>query len=497
MKKIVLSLMAFATIFTSCSNDLEIESNPGVDVVGEDTYVKFSLNSGGVATRATRAADEDGVKTANIYIFEAGALVAQQLDVTGAAPAIKLSAGIKEVLMVTNNATNWGTVSTYPTFAIGATIASVRTKLEVLAVNNPYLTIIKTDGLNYANLDGALGFVMNSSTVVAFPEGGTETTPLAINIPVLRTAAKLAVGVHGTTVNIPGAISNSAFAVLNTSMNTSLGRQYYEKGASPINIDGNPNTATLVNNFTASVSAPELNSPTDGKYYTHLYGYEQMKATDVTTLVDNAWKPAAETAAASSLALADILFMPENIIKGMAAGSEASKGEATYSVLKTKYTPVATEFNANPGVTKPVSGTFFAIRNIASQKLMMGDLTAPATTIGFFYDAATAGTFITTNAGTLLPGVAANYEVVEYKAGLMYYRINLSNAKFAKKTTEKYSVLRNSSYLMDINSINDYGTPDVGELPGEPTDPIEETVHLNVTIKVIDYTEIATTPDLD
>ena len=496
MKKIVLSLMAFATIFTSCSNDLEIESNPGVDVVGKDTYVKFSLNSGGVATRATRAADEDGVKTANIYIFEAGALVAQQLDVTGAAPSIKLSAGIKEVLLVTNNAGNWGVDSTFPTFENGATIASVRTELEALAVNNPHLAIAKTDGLNYANLDGALGFVMNSSTVVDFPAGGTDVAPLAIHIPVLRTASKLAVGVHATTVNLPGAISNSAFAVLNTSMNTSLGRQYYEKGASPINIDGTTNTATLVNNFTASVSAPELNIPTTGTYYTHLYGYEQMKATDITTLVDNAWKPAAETAAASSLGLDAILFMPENIVKGMAAGSEASKGEATYSVLKTKYTPVATEFNAIPGTTT-TTGTFFAIRNIASQKLMMGDLTAPETTIGFFYDATTAGTFITTNAGALLPGVAADYESVEYKEGLMYYRINLSNAKFAKKTTEKYSVLRNSSYLMDINSINDYGTPDVGELPGEPTDPIEETVHLNVTIKVIDYTEIATTPDLD
>ena len=496
MKKIVLSLMAFATIFTSCSNDLEIESNPGVDVVGKDTYVKFSLNSGGVATRATRAADEDGVKTANIYIFEAGALVAQQLDVTATAPSIKLSAGIKEVLLVTNNAGNWGVDSTFPTFENGATIASVRTELEALAVNNPHLAIAKTDGLNYANLDGALGFVMNSSTVVDFPAGGTDVAPLAIHIPVFRTTSKLAVGVHATTVNLPGAISNSAFAVLNTSMNTSLGRQYYEKGASPINIDGTTNTATLVNNFTASVSAPELNIPTTGTYYTHLYGYEQMKATDITTLVDNAWKLASTADPASSLGLGDILFMPENIVKGMAAGSEASKGEATYSVLKTEYTPVATEFNANPGTTT-TTGTFFAIRNIASQKLMMGDLTAPEKTIGFFYDATTAGTFITTNEGALLPGVAADYESVEYKAGLMYYRINLSNAKFAKKTTEKYSVLRNSSYLMDINSINDYGTPDVGELPGEPTDPIEETVHLNVTIKVIDYTEIATTPDLD
>ena len=495
MKKIVLSLMAFATIFTSCSNDLEIESNPGVDVVGKDTYVKFSLNSGGVATRATRAADEDGVKTANIYIFEAGALVAQQLDVTATAPSIKLSAGIKEVLLVTNNAGNWGVDSTFPTFENGATIASVRTELEALAVNNPHLAIAKTDGLNYANLAGTLGFVMNSSTVVDFPAGGTDVAPLAIHIPVFRTTSKLAVGVHATTVNLPGAISNSAFAVLNTSMKTSLGRQYYEKGASPINIDGSANTATLVNNFTASVSAPVLD-PTAGTYYTHLYGYEQMKATDITTLVDNAWKPAAETAAASSLGLDAILFMPENIVKGMAAGSEASKGEATYSVLKTTYAPAAKEFNAKPGTTT-TTGTFFAIRNIASQKLMMGDLTAPETTIGFFYDTTTAGTFITTNAEALLPGVAADYESVEYKAGLMYYRINLSNAKFAKKTTEKYSVLRNSSYLMDINSINDYGTPDVGELPGEPTDPIEETVHLNVTIKVIDYTEIATTPDLD
>ena len=496
MKKIVLSLMAFATIFTSCSNDLEIESNPGVDVVGKDTYVKFSLNSGGVATRATRAADEDGVKTANIYIFEAGALVAQQLDVTATAPSIKLSAGIKEVLLVTNNAGNWGVDSTFPTFENGATIASVRTELEALAVNNPHLAIAKTDGLNYANLLATSGFVMNSSTVVDFPAGGTDVAPLAIHIPVFRTTSKLAVGVHATTVNLPGAISNSAFAVLNTSMNTSLGRQYYEKGASPINIDGTTNTATLVNNFTASVSAPELNIPTTGTYYTHLYGYEQMKATDITTLVDNAWKLASTADPASSLGLGDILFMPENIVKGMAAGSEASKGEATYSVLKTKYTPVATEFNANPG-TPTTTGTFFAIRNIASQKLMMGDLTNPTKTIGFFYDEAALTAFINTNEGALLPGVAADYESVEYKAGLMYYRINLSNAKFAKKTTEKYSVLRNSSYLMDINSINDYGTPDVGELPGEPTDPIEETVHLNVTIKVIDYTEIATTPDLD
>jgi hypothetical protein len=494
MKKILLSLAAIATL-ASCSND-DLGNDPNNPGNGEQTYVQFTLNS--KETKAMTRADVDPeitIKEASFYIFSAGLLEAQ-IAVTAANKSgeIATTTGVKEVIILANTKSNWtelGVGKPFPTLVTGSKIADVRALLEDLKANNPYLTTPVTGALDYANTDvaeaTAKGFIMTSSTVIDVQPGGTRVNPIVIHTPAFRAGSKLALAVDETALNassvrkkIPGAISLSHFALTQTTKNIHLGRQQYQEGANSIDqATGNP-LATLPALNTEKTYKGEISTPEGLVGYDHLYGYSDLKSNETpSTFAPNAWKKSeAKAATNSALGITNYQFIPENIIAGLAAGSKANRGEVTFSSVKMTYLPTKGEMK-NSAALGDVGHSFFAIQHKESRELAYDK---------FFHSANEGNEHLTENPNNM-------HQVVEYVKGVMYYRVDLSNVQH-NGTIHKYSIFRNSQYLVDVNSIIDYGMPNVFDLAIDPTDPIEKEAKIDVTIKVIDYNKIETTPDL-
>jgi hypothetical protein len=500
MKKVLLSLAAIAAL-ASCSND-DLGNDPNNPLNGAATFVQFSLDRN--ATRAVTDPEID-ITAAGLYIFSAGVLEGQVEIASGQSEAIATSVGAKEILILANTKNNWneaGIGKAFPSFETGATIATVRAALEAINVNNPYLTTPVADGLNFVDQTLAgNGFVMTTSTVVTVPEGGTAEAPKELFVPVYRAGSKIALGVDFTTINttpsrkkIDGNISAPNFALVQTSKSIPLGRQYYALGVSPFDpIDGTTvtNPAPEINSdktFTGAIEVAE-----DGLGYKHLHNYNELKdAADETTLNTNAWK-ASETLANNTttpLVLEKFLFIPENVVAGVLDGN-VTRGETTFSALKVTYAPTTGEMN--DGETINAGTSFWAIQHKVTRKLAtIADAEGVITRVKFFSDSDKALAFQGANTGKL---PSADYQIVEFKSGLMYYRVDLTNAKHSA-TKDKHSILRNSKYLVDVNNVNDYGAPSMTDLVIDPEKPVEEVANIKVTIKVVEYNEIATTPDL-
>lgn len=78
-----------------------------------------------------------------------------------------------------------------------------------------------------------------------------------------------------------------------------------------------------------------------------------------------------------------------------------------------------------------------------------------------------------------------SYEATKYSDGMAYYRIEIKSAPESENLNEKYCVLRNNYYRINVTDIKALGAPSApGLVPEDPTTPLEKDSHIVAEIDV-------------
>lgn len=280
-------------------------------------------------------------------------------------------------------------------------------------------------------------FVMVGSvntTLTEQTEEQAKATPIAINVA--RAAAKVQMKYDPATVKInvqlKGSFTLPAYQLMQMNKTMFLPRAAYEL---------TPNGAKA-----SQVDA----APADGTY-DHL-----------TTVTEGVYLVAAAT---WDFAFANSAYTAENVNEAPVTGN------TTFTLVRLKYTPHADEIT---GVNKNLAadGTFYVVINGATSTIYADKIEADAA-----QEAITAGV-----------------EAKVYTNGQCYYRMNLRDITKTASLQEKYCVLRNNFYKVNITEVNSIGgnsptDPDV-IVPVDPETPLETETHISADITIVPWTVV-------
>lgn len=430
--KSFLTLALALTALASCNNENEIPgTNP--EVTGVPTHAAFSVKVSSTAnTRDAAATDDNGVV---------------QEQKIGSLKVFIFNGGVLETTGdITLNENNEGT----------ATLPTTTGPKEIYAVANP-----KTDmTLNVGQtLDEFKALAVNAGTTSATPDEniagenvftmiGSVVTTLTeqtaaqalasrINITVSRGAAKVQLQYDATKVtqnqDLKGVFSEPKYLVAQMNTKMFLPRKDYE--LTPNGADGEPNQVDGNNDHT----------------FDHL-----------TTV------PADMTAAKAAVnpwdnAFANSFYTAENV------NEAPTTGNTTFALVQLKYTPDNSEIQGSN--TTLTAGTFYVLRKTDGTNLIYADNTEAQTA----------------------QQSAAGSTVKTYTGGLCYYRVNLRDiTKTVLK--EKYCVLRNNYYKINITQINSLGGNSTTDpeviVPTDPDTPLETETHISANILIAPWNPI-------
>lgn len=158
-----------------------------------------------------------------------------------------------------------------------------------------------------------------------------------------------------------------------------------------------------------------------------------------------------------NVSFATSAYMAENV------NEVPVSGNTTFTLVRLKYAPIEAEI---AGTDKTlVNGTFYIVKEGAASTIYANKIEA---------DAAQAA---------ITPGVDAK----EYTNGLCYYRMNLRDIT-KTELREKYCVLRNHFYKVNITEVNSIGgnSPTDPEVivPVDPETPLETETHISADITI-------------
>lgn len=433
MKTILLSALAILATLTSCNK----ENNGGGDapISGKSTYASFSVRVKAPGTYATTPADgnADAVEqvVASVRLFV-------------------FNGGVLETMgNIAIDATNTGTTSLKTTTGAKVIYAVANANADMTMTVGQTLDQFKA--LAVAATPDVLAktnqFVMAGNVSVTLIERTeSEATANPITINQARVAAKAQMQYDPAKVKINDKVKGTftapvyQLAQYNTTM--FLSREGYgisPKGAAAEQIDVTPKDGT----------------------YDHLQSVKYGTPEEIAAF-DLNYKTAATT---WDFIFTNSVYMAENV------NESPSTGNSTFALVRLKYTPDVTVIQ---GVNKTpnADGTFYAVRNADNTWAIYADKAEA--------DAAQA---------VITPDVEAKV----YTRGECYYRLNIRDiTKTVLK--EKYAVLRNNFYKINITEVNSIGgnspiDPEV-IVPIDPETPLETETHISADITVLAWTAI-------
>lgn len=427
--------MALAlTALAGCNNENE-ESGMNPDVKGVKTYAAFSISvktaeNTRAATPHDDNADEVEQKITKLDLFIFNGGV---LETTGSITLGPDNKGTTALATTTGPKEIYAVANakTDMTLAVGKTLAD----FKALAVKAGTTSTTADD-----NIAATGEFVMigkTTTTLTIKDESAAKNDPVAITV--VRGAAKVQMQYNTATVTqnatLKGVFSEPKYLVAQMNTKMYLPREGYEltpAGANNKQIDVNPNDDT----------------------YDHL------------TIVPTDMTNAKDAAAAWDHTFANSFYTAENV------NEAPTTGNTTFALVQLKYAPVSSEI-AGENTTLAPDGTFYLLWN---KQTKTGTIYADQT-----------------EANTAKQLDADNLEVKTYQGGHCYYRVNLRDIT-KTELQQKYCVLRNHFYKINITQINSLGgsnttDPDV-VVPTDPAHPLEESTYISADITVEEWIAI-------
>ena len=428
MRSTILSVLAIATL-ASCSSD---DNNLNIPVSGEKTFAGFSIQVKDANTRAggDEHADlvEQTVNGARLFIFNGGVLETIG-DITIDPTTNK---GTTSLATTTGNKLVYAVVNANADMkmTVGTTLDSF--KAQAVAATSD---VIAESGQFV--MIGKQTHILGKKT-----EAEAIQDINLVKIDASRAAAKVVMQyTDKVKINpvVKGLFGDANFRLDQSNTAMFLPRESYE--LSPVG---------------ATADQKDLDVLNDGTY-------DHLQAVVADGSVG--FKAAATT---WNFAFVNSFYTAENI------NEAPTTGNTTFTMVRLKYTPDASVIN---GTDKNlVGGTFYAVKTaLGAWEIYANKVEADA--------AQAAAPYIN----------AAGVSVVTakiYTAGQCFYRLNLRDVT---KTVlnEKYAVLRNHIYKINITEVNGIGgnspiDPDV-ILPVDPTTPLETETHISAEITVLNW----------
>lgn len=325
----------------------------------------------------------------------------------------------------------------------------------IYAIANSPFELVKEDGMDMANFEAKLYNALKNSiavsgrftmigktthTVLARTEEDAKNNPARIGVS--RSSAKLQVKYDAEEVTV----NNSIAATLTDVMfgATQCPKEMY---------------ITLGEKYT-----PIGERPATGGTYPGLW---------VPDSYDNSFFKSALPAFTADYAKSDYL--------GESKVQNPTTGKVPFIMVRMKVTPDA----IFGGKTLTEDGTFTVLARHDAATASWVYATDASYNILYFANEADATAYAAEYSVT-------NYEAYTYTSGYAYYRINLKTDSEAESLSDKYCVLRNHFYMVNITEVKGLGAPTgPGVIPTDPEEPLEAEAWLTATIEIDDWVEVA------
>lgn len=427
-------------LLIACNKDVNHDDSEN----SGDVFATFSVKTGDTKANATRTGklDESTLASVHIYMFDGDILSSNgEISMNGmtGTSTLATSLGQKTVYALINGIGN---------IALPKVENGVTTKAE-------FRESLKQTGILNDDKIAKLGsFLMFGVAKAVITKEKHESVTLAkanpIEISVNRVSSKVSFIFDGSSVGkggLKGTFSEVKFALNQTHTIADISRE--------LRIGELTSTVGDINYV--------VTEPSTTGSYDHL-----NKLTDLTS--DVHYKPASvEIADASKYANSHYCLENINAIPVTA--------NSTFVMIKLKYTPQNGKISgggdfSNHATTTELdgAGNFWTVTFSTASEGSPKHLFA---------------TEEEANAIVASGNVLAGGDVKKHTSGYCYYRLNLRDKSFSKDTQmkERYAVLRNAEYRVNIQNITGVGEGDPDELIPDPETPLEQD-EASVTAKI-------------
>lgn len=438
MKSILAGMLSMGLLAVSCNK--EESGAASMPEAGVKTYASLSVSLQNTSTRAVAAdpnavSEETKIGSLNIYIFNGGVL-----ETTGSITLNEQNEGTTSVATTTGPKTIYAVVNKTVTGAVGSLQSDFEQQL---------LAALDSD---IAAADNFFMVGSTGATLVEQTEDQAIEKANLIQISVARAAAKVQMRYNNVPVKpvVDAAVADARYTLAQQNTQMYLLRNGF---------DVSPKGA----------AAEQMDADNDGTY-DHLKKLDNpLEDANLISAVEN-----------FTHAYAESRYLGENVNETPATGN------TSYVLICVQVTP-----NASAGVDGTVTvGGFTAGSDfwvIANHDTANGSIqfAAKEDKILYFASQDAADSYLTVNTADL-----TGYEVLKYTEGKSYYRLNIRDIR-QSALTQKYAVLRNHYYKVNITEISNlgYNSPD-GTVPTDPETPLETQTYISAEITIEPWTVV-------
>lgn len=433
-KRFLLRLLLSLAVFngmTSCSSD-ETALGNDTQMAGEKSYASFYISSGvrdyNRSSRDENAdpAEED-ISSVKIYIFSQGTLESIVTPEINSAVSVptEVTTGEKILYAITNKS-----------LPIEGQLKETKlADFEKQLINSSEDIIAEPRK-----------FVMcgsRSAVIAKCTESEAAANPIKIYVD--RLSAKLQVKFNNEDLNVYPTVnadfSSCGFAPAQTAKQMYLSQD--------------------INRFTP------LGEKVDGEGT-----YPGLTSVPVSSDEEVSFSPAEEV---FSPAYEKNRYMAENIREN------PTTGKVTFALLRLKATPKGKLYGDKE---IPEDGTFY----VASRKVDGQTTWVYASdenySIVYFANEDDVREYLSAN------NLSEEYEPCKFDKGLCYYRVNILNSSDNSiSLSERYRVVRNNYYRINVTEIKNLGSPTIpGVVPDNPDTPIEQDAYISCEMFIVPWT---------
>lgn len=474
MNLLVMSLVSAAALsFTSCSSNDDLAGNAGQEKV-DGFYMTLSIQTpkaNGTRTsqekRTTNDATEDEAKitTGTFYLYDGGKCIFKK-QITEAdwqqKTSDKQNTGITKAIKVSVN----GVAENHPYhvyFLAGEKTSNTPTTAEftgkyTIDENNRTsisLDLAKAGSFVMFNQNDAQRHLGGDAATVTFTSANkTAANPAKCeNIYLDRAAARIDAPNAANATQITTGTGDNAPATKNLDLVKNIAYQNYAVS--------NLNTKTNVmqkwdneyKNFSAPAGTYELNYDTYGDKYNNKGSLVNFGSATSTYILENS---TANLKNATALYLCYKANLTTTSDKDFEDGTFYRYDGKIYTSLKQIYDDPSVEY---PFVNADTDAKIDPAKAVKIIKDENGKLRDENTLAAF----------------------RQKYNIDVYEQGLMYYRVALDDQSYKFESTGLYSILRNSIYKMNVNTVYDLGR----DVPNGPTpDDKKPNYYMQCTVTV-------------
>ena len=432
-KSIMLGLLSAMMLMASCSKE-DVGGNASAPVEGVETYASFSVSINNPGTRAAAndanaVQEETQIDKVNIFIFSGGVLE---------------SKGTIQI-----NTQNEGTTALKTTTGL-KTIYAV-TNLDVTGEVNSLQKAFEEQLINEANIAKENAFLMVGATETTLTEQ-TETDAVQknnlIGINVSRAAAKVQMKFDNVPVKdvVNAVVSDAKYILAQQNKQTFLYRVGYD--------------------LTPNGGANQVDGDADGTF-------DHLNAIPANIQ----WKDAVND---WNHNFVNSFYLAENVNQAPVSGN------TSFVLVEVKVTPTQKWDNTQFTNWDNTKQDFWVIattdENTSTITFAAAQEMDGVNKILYFESENEATSYLNDN--------NIDGEVVHYTGGKSYYRLNIRDIN-KNVLTEKYAVLRNNYYKVNISEISNLGfnTP-TGTVPTKPETPLETDTYISAEITIEPWTEV-------